>query len=213
MLPMPKERQARWQKAGATSGRSHLATADKIFDRIALLPPIHSGERLPIYLTDNIPKDLFFPLEETDISATLASLPADDCKGITHIWLRRPLSSEFRSGRIPLAEYIALGEAALIVIYPWPTALRMPLTKKPADKVLNRYRRFAPKLTSHKGKWHLEWLPEQAKDFCANELIRHEVATHAEFRAKHAAKESRRGEELPIQYANQRFFEENLEYW
>lgn len=209
---MPREKQARWQKQQplAVSGRSHLANADKVFERAAGLTLPHAGDTLPIYLIDTIPKDLFFPFEEGQIADEFSKMPASDAEGISHIWLRRPRASEFRNGRIPLSEYIAWGNIALIALYPWPTTLRMPLTKKPTDQILNRYRRWAPRLTSHKGKWHLEWTAEHAAEFCIGELVRHMVSVHAEFRAKHLAREAKRGEELPAAYAQQRFFEENL---
>jgi len=208
---MPKERQARWQKSqsrsGAISGRSHLATADKIFDRISGLEA-PSGKIT--YTTDEIPHDVFFPLTEDEIAAALGEASASDASGITHVWLRRARASDFRSGRIPLAEYIAVDNIALLVFYPWPENLRMPLTKKPGDVIVNRYKRWSPKLTSHKGKWHFEWQTEQAKDFCLSELIRHEIQVHSDFIQKHAAREARKGESLPVQFASQRYFEESL---
>ena len=215
---MAQKHQARWEKnkaiGGIVSGRSHLATADKVFDRVRTIEAPHPKDQLPIYMTDNIPKDVFFPVDEQEIRDTLAKLPKDDVKGITHIWLRKAKASEFRNGRSPLAEYIAIDGVNLIAFYPWPEHLRMPLTKKLPDAILNRYRRWSPQMSSNKGKWLLEWQPDTAKDFCLSDLIRHEVAVHVEFTAKHAARSSRQPMiELPIQYANQRYIEENLEIW
>jgi hypothetical protein len=210
---MPKERKARWQinesHSAPVSGRSHLPTANAIFDRVVSLEMPEAGEPWPRYSTDTVPKDMFFPADEHEIDQALKALPAIDTDGISHIWLRRAKASEFRSGRIPLAEYIAWGDIALIVFYPWPESLRMPLIKKPADKVLIRYKRWKPVAKSHKAKWHFEWQAETAKDFCLNELVRHMALVHSDFRKEHSAREKRRGEEIPVQYANQRYFEEN----
>lgn len=211
---MPKERKARWQinasQSAPVGGRSHLPTAEAIFDRAATLEMPEVGETWPRYMTDSVPKDVYFPAGAEEIDETFRALPAIDTDGISHIWLRRAKASEFRSGRIPLAEYIAWGDIALIVFYPWPQSLRLPLTKKPADKVLIRYKRWKPQAKSHKAKWHFEWQADTAKDFCLNELVRHMVLVHSDFRKEHSAREKRRGEEIPVQYANQRYFEENL---
>ena len=114
-------------------------------------------------------------------------------------------------------EYRHLPAFILLVLTQGPAhggAVDAALTKKLPDIILNRYRRWSPKMASHKGKWLLEWQPDTAKDFCLGELIRHEVAVHVEFTAKHAARSSRQPMiELPIQYANQRYIEENLEIW
>ncbi len=215
---MAQKKQARWEKnnalGGIVSGRSHLATADKVFDRVRTIAAPHPKDQLPIYMTDTVPKDVFFPIDEQDIRDTLAKLPKEDVKGITHIWLRKAKASEFRNGRIPLAEYIAIDGVNLIAFYPWPEHMRMPLTKKLPDAILNRYRRWSPTMTSHKGKWLLEWQADSVKDFCLSDLIRHQVAVHIAFTAKHNAKMSRQPLiELPVQYANQSYIEENLEIW
>lgn len=215
---MAQKKQTRWEKnnlvGGAASGRTHLATADKVFDRVRTIDAPHPRDKLPIYFTDTVPKDMFFPIDEQDIRDTLDKLPKEDVKGITHIWLRKAKASDFRNGRIPLAEYIAIDGVNLIAFYPWPEHMRMPLTKKLPDIILNRYKRWSPTMSSHKGKWLLEWQAETLKDFCLTDLIRHEVAVHAEFMAKHAARSSRQPMiQMPIQYANQRYIEENLEIW
>jgi hypothetical protein len=57
------------------------------------------------------------------------------------------------------------------------------------------------------------WQKEQVGEFFLNELLPAELLVHAEFREKHAARMSHRGTELPVQYANQRFFEENTVIW
>lgn len=214
---MAHEKKASWQKnkalGGAISGRSHLATADKVFDRVLSLEMPHPNDTLPLFITDTVPKDLYFPIEEADIRDALDKANANDTAGLTHIWLRRPRASEFRSGRIPLAEYIALEEIALIAFYPWPNHMLMPLTKKPSDAILNRYKRWKPSLTSHKGKWQLQWHADLVRDFCLTELVKHMLAVHTDFRQKHAARESTKRIELPVQYANQRYIEENLVIW
>jgi hypothetical protein len=214
---MPREKLARWQKIQtanlAQSGRSHLPDADKVFDRAAALPVPHPNDRLPLLFTDAITKDVFFPAEEHEILAAIEASRVPEKNSLTHIHLRKPRASEFRSGRIPLAEYVALGDYAVLIFYPWPRTLLMPLKKKPADNILNRYRRFEPELVSHKGKWHLQWKEDKVADFFLNELLPAELLVHAEFQAKHATRMSQKRIELPVQYANQRFFEENTVIW
>lgn len=211
---MAKDRKARWQinasQSAPVGGRSHLPTAEAVFDRALKLEMPEASEAWPRYITDAVPKDVFFPASAEEIDAVFRQLPGTDTDGISHIWLRRAKASEFRSGRIPLAEYIAWGDIAAIVFYPWPESLRLPLTKKPADKVLIRYKRWKPAPVSHKGKWHFSWSADTARDFCLTELVRHMVLVHSDFRKDHLAREKRRGEEIPVQYANQRYFEENL---
>lgn len=191
------------------SGRSHLANADKVFERILGVSPPAKNDRLPIFSEDTLPKDLFFPMGEEGARAAFAALPASESRGVTHVWLRRPRASEFRTGRIPLAEYVAYDEFAIIALYPWPQTLRMPLVKKMPDQILGRYRAWAPRHSSHKGKWHLEWSRENAEKYFQSELMREMVAIHTDFRAKHALREAKRGEAVPIVYANQKYFEEH----
>lgn len=214
---MPRERLARWQKVQTSnldqSGRSHLADSDKVFDRAAELQVPREGDRLPLVLCDNIPKDVFFPADEQAVVAAIEASRVPEKSSLTHIYLRKPKASDFRNGRIPLAEYVALDQYAVLIFYPWPRNLLMPLKKKPADNILNRYRRFEPSLVSHKGKWHLQWKEDKVADFFLNELLPAELLVHAEFQAKHAARKNQKFIELPVQYANQRFFEENTVIW
>lgn len=214
---MPRARLARWQKVQSANldqgGRWHLADSDKVFDRAAALPAPHKNDTLPLLHCEAIPKDVFFPADEHEIRAAFESSRVPEKSSLTHIYLRKPRASEFRSGRIPLAEYVALDAYAVLIFYPWPRSLLMPLKKKPTDNILSRYRRFAPELVSHKGKWHLQWKEKHVAEFFLNELLPAELLVHAEFREKHTARMSHRGTELPVQYANQRFFEENTVIW
>ncbi len=209
---MPRERLARWQKIQTAnlgqSGRSHLADAARVFDRAAALPVPQADDRLPLLICETIPKDVFFPADEQAILQAFEDCRVPEKTSLTHICLRKPRASEFRSGRIPLAEYIALDEVAVVIFYPWPRSLMMPLKKKPADSILHQYRRFEPVLISHKAKWHLKWKVERVADFFLNELLPAELLIHAEIRAKHAARMSKQGFDLPVQYARQRYFEE-----
>ncbi|GAB4432691.1 MAG: hypothetical protein OHK0011_15630 [Turneriella sp.] len=101
----------------------------------------------------------------------------------------------------------------VLIFYPWPRSLLLPLKKKPADNILNRYRRFEPELVSHKGKWHLQWKEDKVADFFLNDLLPAELLVHTEFQAKHASWTSHKRRELPVRSANQRFFEENTVIW
>lgn len=208
-----KERTARWQKNTAESGRSHLATADKVFDRIRGLKVPRTSDKTPVFITEDIPKDVFFPVAENELSAAFQKLGADT-QGVTHVLLRRAKSSEFRSGRIPFAEYIFAEGICLIAFYPWPRGMVLPLGKKPADNVLNRYKRWGVELTSHKGKWQLIWKSEQLADFYLEELLKHEVEVHTDFQKRILPRALARGRDvMELRYSNQRFFEESQVIW
>jgi hypothetical protein len=212
---MANKKLARWQNdpslGGTVSGRSHLANSDKVFDRVTALNPPHKSDALPILLEDEVPKDLFFPVEPAEVLEAIRKFPAADIAGLTHVWMRRPKSSEFRNGRIPLAEYVSVDAFRLIAIYPWPASMTIPLIKKPGDTVMNRYKKWAPELISHKGKWLLRWQHDQVREFFMHELLQHEVALHAANERKIKTDLSRADRVvLQNQYANQRYFEGNL---
>lgn len=200
---MPTPKQARWQRQLRYDEEN--PGHDKIFDRVRALSAPGARANLPLITEDEVPKDLFFPITAADIAEALKSFPAGDLEGITHISLRRPKSSEFRSGRIPFAEYVRTEEICLIALYPWPQNMLTPLTGKPGDAILNRYKRWAPELKSHKAKWLLAWRAESVTDFYLNELLRGEILHHAETERKIRAGQIRSGV-----YARQRFFENSL---
>lgn len=214
---MPREKLARWQKDQTTglnqSGRSHLADADRVFDRATALPAPHLQGPGPLLICDSLSKYVFFPAAEREVLAAVKASRVPETQSLTHVHLRKPRASEFRSGRVPLAEYIALDAYAVLVLYPWPKSLLMPLKKKPADSILRRYRRFEPELVSHKGKWHLKWKEGKVADFFLHELLPAELQVHAEFQTQYAARVAQKGAGEPVQYANQRFLEESTVIW
>jgi hypothetical protein len=197
---MPKQKQARWQKQVHYDGDN--PGHDKVFDRVRSLSAPGARETLPIFLEDDLPKDLFFPIDKNDIAGTFQG---DASQGITHIWLRRPKSSEFRSGRIPFAEYVRTEKICLIALYPWPRNMLIPLQGKPGDAILKRYKIWSPELISHKSKWQLKWSPDTVRPFYVDELLKAELIHHAEVEAKIVSGAIRSGV-----YARQRFFENTL---
>lgn len=200
---MPKPKQARWQKQ--TRFDEENPSHDRIFDRVSGLKKPGPRATTPEFIEDNLPKDVFFPVTQDDIRGMFDALPAENLTGITHIWLRKAKSSEFRSGRIPLAEYVRTEDICLIALYPWPENMQTPLTGKPGDAILSRYKRWAPELMSHKAKWLIKWRPETVGDFYLNELLKGEINHHAEMQQKMLAGLIRSG-----LYARQRYFENTL---
>jgi hypothetical protein len=186
---------------------------DKVFDRVSLLLPAKRNDALPIYVEDNPAKDDFFPLETNEIAEIVSKSIAPESRDLTHVWLRRPKPSEFRGGRIPFTEYFYANDICLMVFYPWPKNLIFPLTKKPTDAILNRYRKWSPKVSSHKGKWQLQWTENSVHDFYVNDLLRNLLALHTDFHTKLAQMPERRLRNGNlVQYANQRFFEQTQSY-
>ncbi len=186
---------------------------DKIFDRVKLLMKPRASDTLPIFFEESPSKDQYFPLQMTEIESTIQNELKTNAGRLTHVWLRKPKASEFRNGRIPLSEYIYADELCLMIFYPWPETRQFPLLKKPTDAVMNRYRRWSTKLSSHKGKWHLEWSEESARDFFEQDLLKNLLQLHIDFQQKLSqAPDGRLRNGAPIQYANQRFFEQTQSY-
>ena len=211
---MSDAKQARWQKNPSLvhhfGGRAAGEGPNRVFDITASLNPPRASDKLPIYLEDEPPKDMFFPVTLADIAETLAKLPREDTSGITHVWLRRPKASEFRNGRIPFAEYVYADGIFAVVFYPWPENMAIPLAKKPGDAILNRYKKWGPKLFSHKAKWRIEWNPEVVRDFYLSDLILQEIGRHMKFQRQNMAYAEAKGLEAPQGYATQRFFEDTV---
>jgi hypothetical protein len=207
---MSQSKQARWQKNTELnevfSSRAHVESADKIFDRVRGIQMPRKSDVTPLFMEDQPSKDAYFPASVTEITEVLGKIPKTDTAGITHIWLRRAKASEFRSGRIPFAEYVTRDDIHLIVLYPWPENMIFPLTKKPADAVLTRYKKWAPEPFSHKGKWNLKWNATTVQDFYLHELLVREIGHHVDFQQKNWSKQNG----MPVQYATQRYFEETL---
>ena len=206
---MPKPKQARWQKQLRYDEEN--PSHDKIFDRVNGLAKPRKGDRIPVILQDDVPKDLYFPADAVETEKFLETVPPQELAGLTHIWLRKPKASEFRSGRIPYAEYIRLEGLCVIALYPWPANMLTPLQAKPGDKIMNRYKRWAPELTSHKAKWLVKWRGDAVQDFFLNDLLKGELNHHTELQQKiDTEMEGRQHGIDPHLYARQRFFENTL---
>lgn len=171
-----------------------------------------SRDSKPIFLEDEVPRDFFFPASLDDIREAVATLAKADATTITHVYLRRAKSSEFRSGRIPFAEYVRADGICLIALYPWPKHLQTPLTHKPGDAIMNRYKRWAPRLQSHKGKWSLQWDAEPLKDFFLSEIFKSEILCHVAVvrEIENLAGKLLRRNKAEL-FARQRFFEDTVE--
>ena len=209
---MLNPKQTRWKKSrkfgDVFGGRRYPKIADKVFNRAHSLTKPNFTDTLPIFLKDNPSKDMYFPVNSQEVSSALSNLPEADTAGLTHVWLRRAKPGDFEKELIPFAEYICGSGVYLIVLYPWPRNMLLPLSKRPTAAKLKRYQRWAPELVYSKNLWHLKWQPEAVKDFYLSDLIPHEIAHHVDYQQRHWSKaNTRQREEFAIQYANQRYFE------
>lgn len=206
---MPKPKQARWEKQLRYDEEN--PTHDKIFDRVKGLKKPGKFEAMPVILQDDLPKGMYFPAESDQVAELLKTLSSADLAGLTHIWLRRAKASEFRSGRIPFAEYIRSEDLCVIAIFAWPDHMLTPLIAKPGDKIMNRYKSWSPQLTSHKGKWLIQWSHDVVTDFFLNDVLKGEINHHTEMQQKiNTEMEGRQHGINPRLYARQRFFENTL---
>jgi len=125
---------------------------------------------------------------------------------VTHIWQRRFKKSEYENAELPLAEFICGSGVRLIVLYPWPNDLRIPLgAKKPTERFLKSYQDYAPTAEQCNGQWFLKWEPAAVKDFCVEQLLYHEVGHHVDFYNRHWSKANQNAvEEFANQYAFER---------
>ena len=74
-------------------------------------------------------------------------MPRRDWSRITHIWERRFKKTEYETGELPLAEFICGSGVQLIVLYPWPNDLRMPLgTRKPTGRKTDAFVKYSTDL-------------------------------------------------------------------
>ena len=209
---MPLANKNEWHKS-RIYGSDPDEAPDKVFDRVNLLMPVKPSDVLPLIVEDVPSKDAFFPVEPAELTELILKAIKPEARELTHIWYRRPKPSEFRGGRVPFTEYIYANGICLIVFYPWPETLIFPLTKKPTDAILNRYRKWSPKVSSHKGKWQLQWNLDSVRDFYLNDLLKNLLGLHFDFQTKLAQMpDGRLRNGQLVQYANQRFFEQTQSY-
>jgi hypothetical protein len=205
-----ERKQTRWKKSrtfgDVYGGRRHRKIPDGIVSRAHSLKRPSAHDVLPLFIVDNSSRDFYFPLTPDEIRTELAHLPERDWSQITHIWQRRFKKAEYETGEMPLAEFIAGSGVQLIVLYPWPKDLRMPLgTRKPTDKRLHAFAKYSTDLQHADGGWYLHWNRESVKDYCVEQLLYHEIGHHVDWYKRHWSEANRKAvEEFADQYAYER---------
>jgi len=204
------KRNTAWKKSrkfgDVYGGRSSPKIPDRIVSRAHSLSPPGPHDETPIFITDNPSRDYFFPVDADDIRRELQNVPEDDWSTITHIWLRRFKKTDYERGEIPLAEFICGSGVRLVVLYPWPTDLKMFVSKKrPTDRQLKLYAGHKTELIECKDGWHLEWELPELKDFYIQTLLFHEIGHNVDWYRRHWSKSNiRKQEEFADQYAYER---------
>jgi hypothetical protein len=213
-----ERKQSPWKKSrtfgDVYGGRTHLKIPDRIMRRAHSLKPPSQSDTLPLFIVDNPSRDFYFPLTPDEIKKELTDLPRHDWSRITHIWERRSKKTEYETGELPLAEFICGSGVQLIVLYPWPNDLRMPLGKrKPTDKQLSTFAKYSTDLRQAEEYWYLHWNKDAVKNFCIEQLLYHEIGHHVDRSKRHWSKTNRKAvEEFADQYAYERTSKRSMCY-
>ena len=182
------------------SGLRHGETLSRSFDFIPheSLPPVNSNGK-PVLIENRPHKDTFFPVNGREVMHRISKVPEEDVKGITHIWLRRTGPKEDRG----LGTYSYGPSYAVIILYPWPTSLRLQIGHSKPDATWRWIaRNFNCQLVQKSREWFAEFTLSGARNFILNDLIFHEIGHHVDprrFSSTH--KNWKAGEEYANQYA------------
>ncbi len=169
-----------WKKSrkfgDVKGGRKRPKLADNIFNRQHNLQVPPSDVETPIFIVDNASRNLYFPITIDDIKDFLKKLPEKHTENLTHIWLRKMTSKEYEKEGSCQGCFICGSGVSLIVLYPFPTHLKMKFgIKKPSNRTLKWYSAFEPELIHYNGEWMLKWTEEKIKNYYLEGLLLHEV--------------------------------------
>lgn len=215
---MAERKATPWKKSrtfgGVYGGRKSRKIPDRIVQRAHSLHTPGPHDMLPIFIVDNPSRDFFFPLTVEEIQRELVELPKRDWSQITHVWERRFKKTEYEAGEMPLAEYICGSGVQLIVLYPWPKDLFMPLgKKKPTASCLRAFTDYATELQKIDGHWYLKWKLDAVKHFCVERVLYHEIGHYVDSGNRHWSKANARiVEEAANQYAYERTSQRAVHY-
>jgi hypothetical protein len=205
---MLSRKQTAWKKSrklgDVYGGRRWPKLTDRIFNRAHSLQRPAPGEATPNLIEDNPSRDYFFPLDGRECLQALSALPEAHVRGLTHLWLRRPRSSE--SATSPrLAEFICGSGVRLIVLYPWRRDLRLCVGgTRPLARTVRVYKRFEAELVHEGGLWYFAFDERNLRRFYVEHLLYHEVGHHVDWYERHWSKANRaQVEEFADQYAIQ----------
>lgn len=203
-------RRTAWKKSrkfgDVYGGRTSPKVPDRIIRRAHSLSAPGPHDDLPIFIVDNPSRDFFFPLQPDEISRELKHLPQHDWSTITHIWLRRFKKTEYENGELPLAEFICGSGVRLVVLYPWPSDLRLFISeKRPSERQLKLYADYTSSLIETDDGWYLDWTLPELKNFYIETLLFHEIGHNIDWYKRRWTMANRRSrEEFADQYAYER---------
>lgn len=204
---MRSRKETAWHKSrklgDVFGGRSRPKQRDGIFRRLHSFTAPAQGTSTPVLLEDNPSRDFFFPMSAAETMAALRGLPPEHLAGITHLWLRRLKKTEFAAGNHPLAEFICGGGVRLIVLYPWPRDMLLPLGRhKPSARLLKSYSEWTTDLVHNSEGWFLRWTLASLRSFWIEGIVFHEIGHHVDKCSRRWSKANRRQvEEFADQYA------------
>ncbi len=205
---MLSRKQTAWKKSrklgDVYGGRRWPKLTDRIFNRAHSLQRPAPGEETPILLEDNPSRDHFFPLDGRECLQALTALPEAHVRGLTHLWLRRPRSSESTASP-RLAEFICGSGVRVIILYPWRRDLRLCVGRaRPPARTVRVYQRFEAELVHEGGSWYFAFDERSLRRFYVEHLLYHEVGHHVDRYQRHWSKANRsQVEEFADQYAIQ----------
>ena len=174
------KKETAWKKSrkfgDIKGGRMRPKLADNIFNRQHNFLTPSENEETPIFIVDNSSRDLFFPVTVKEIKELLNKLPDEQTENLTHIWLRKMTNKEYEKEGSYQGCFICGSGVSLIVLYPFPTDLKMKFgKKKPDKKTLKWYSTFNPELIESNGNWILKWTEEKIKRYYLEGLLLHEI--------------------------------------
>ena len=169
-----------WKKSrkfgDVKGGRKRPKLADNIFNRQHNFSAPSENEETPIFIVDNSSRDLYFPVSVDEIKQFLNKLPSEHTENLTHIWLRKMTNKEYEKEGSFQGCFICGSGVNLIVLYPFPTDLKMEFgNKKPSNKTLKWYSAYEPELIHSNGNWILKWTEEKIKRYYLEGLLLHEI--------------------------------------
>ncbi len=180
---MQSRKETAWKKSrkfgDIKGGRHKNKWLNTVLNRFHNLDAPTDRDTLPIYIKDNPSRDFYFPVEISDLENHMAKLTAYRTENITHIWLKKQSTKEFKSADSLQGCYIWGENVKLIVLYSFPVDNRMNFgKKKPSAKTLRWYRDYCTDLVEEKDNWYLQFTEQGIKDYYLNGLFMHEIGHH-----------------------------------
>lgn len=162
-------------------GRRRNKWLNTFFNRLHNLEVPNADMETPIFITDNPSRDFFFPIDVADIEAFLQKLPEQQVRGISYIWLKKQSHEEYQDKDSLQGCYVWGAQVQLIVLYSFPTSLKMDFgKKKPGKKTLTWYKGYCDDLREEKNNWYLQWTEEGIKRYYLERLLLHEIGHHVD---------------------------------